>query len=280
MSSNSPTKRKAANLSPQGKKMTASGKKQEGGLELFGIKPSKVSPSNGGANKDSYIRMAVINDENEGCVIVYRFEPKDTSNTNGSWSEKVMFESLRNGVKFVRLLNVHPYCEHLFINNEPVVNGRGYKVRMFQIMCENRPQATALKSLATRICDEVNAIPGNNTTASIEEGRLMWLPEDAVWSDAVGVDRALEKLFLKTGQPDTNYYHENHTIVHTYFHPETFSLDLARALRAPVEQVHPDLRADLRNNDGDEDSGNESDGDGDYVQVNNEENGGISDEDN
>jgi len=266
MSSNESPKRKAATLSPQAKMMASGGNKQQGGLELFGIKPSKKSPSNNNksTNRDSYIKMAVINDEDEGCSILFRFEPKENTDNSGSWSEKVMFESLRSGARFVRLLNVNQYCEHFFKNNEPVVNNRGYKIRMFIIPCDNRPPEQALHGLATRICKEVNAMPGNNTIASVQEGSLLWLTEDVVWSDAIGVDRAFEKLCMKTGQPGTNFYEENISVIHTFFHRETFSMDLARALHAPIEQVHPDLRADLQ--EGQDIEGSYAD---DFVMPNN-----------
>ena len=269
----SPSKHKAATLSPQGKKIArVSEGRDVGGLELFGIKKSKKeSPNQKNVNRDSYIKMCLVKDGGESYAIVFRFEPKDPSNVNGSWSEKTMFECIRSGTRFVRVLNVNTNVEFWYHDNEAVRNGKGYKIRLFSIDCDGCPGEDSLHGLANRICQEVNDIPGNNTTASIEEGELMWISGDAVWSDVVGVDRSLEKLLNETGQPEDGYYENNRDLIHAYFHPESLSMDLARILRAPMEQLHPDFRPQVNNNEDEQNDQKQSEDNGsndeDYIKI-------------
>ena len=44
---------------------------------------------------------------------------------------------------------------------------------------------------------------------------------------------------------DDQFYDRNEILIHTYFKRETFNLPLARALKAPNEQFHPDIRKAL-----------------------------------
>jgi len=69
-----------------------------------------------------------------------------------------------------------------------------------------------------------------------------WLPDGAVWSDIIGYDAALTALIRDAGPPCDGYYDLHWATIHSYFQPVTFSLDLARTLRAPNEQIHPSER--------------------------------------
>lgn len=79
-------------------------------------------------------------------------------------------------------------------------------------------------------------------------------------------DKALERLCNQTGPISTGYYEKHREIIHAYFHKRSLSLELARVLKAPIEQVHPDEREDLKTSheeckeDGEEEDEDENDG--------------------
>ena len=75
-----------------------------------------------------------------------------------------------------------------------------------------------------------------------------------MWSDIIGFDKTMDALFDKVGHPVNGFYDSNKALIHSYFHLKTFSMKLARALHAPIEEVHPDLYEDLKKDIDDGDS--------------------------
>jgi hypothetical protein len=50
-------------------------------------------------------------------------------------------------------------------------------------------------------------------------------------------------LIKEQGHPYPGFYELHKTAIHAYyFHPNSFSIDLARTLHAPVEQIHESLQ--------------------------------------
>ena len=68
----------------------------------------------------------------------------------------------------------------------------------------------------------------------------MWI-HNLVWSDIVGYTKAHELLIDRTGNPQDkpNYYHDNKSVIHAYFTPNTLTPELAGLLNAPEHQVNP-----------------------------------------
>lgn len=242
MSDSSP-KRKAATLSPNSKKLYANPNKKSGGLELFGLKASK--PQKGPYNNDSRIRACLIKNPHDYSII-FRFENKDPDNTEGSWAEKCMFEAVRKREKWTLELGFDPWALDWFDNDVPQKNSRDYSIRMFVIYCDNCPNDKNLLGLAKHVCERVNSLPGNKTTTTVDEEKFLWVQKGAVWSDVLGTDKALADIIKRAGAPEPGYYEKHAQLIHCYFHPKTFGLDLARALHAPIEQIHPDEREDLK----------------------------------
>lgn len=242
MPKDSPSKRKAACLSPYSKKLTASSESKDSvGLDLFGIKATGDSKNK---DRDSLLKACILETKN-GASIVFRCEPKDSAVS--SWSEKVFCDAVKSGEKWARKLNFRRKFLKWFQDNEPVQNAGGYDIRMLVIDCDERPAKDSVIGLAEFVAGQINSAPGNRCNLSVDKKNFFWLPDDAVWSDIIGVDQALEDLIDNAGsRPEAGFYDKHKDLIHKYFAPETFALDLARALHAPLDQVHPDLREDLK----------------------------------
>ena len=219
----------------------------------FGIKPApKTNQSPLSNQKLTQLKCCVIKG-GVNSAIFFRFEPV------GSWSEKIMYDEV---IKFQREWTTQygftPRALTWFHKNDEQFNNRHYTVRMFLIETIQLPkQKEKFIKLGESICEKINQI---NKTQQIEAGHTertynivsvpnnemdyFWIPEDAVWADVIGNDAAYNQLIQKIGEPHghDNFYQNNKAIIDTYFHTGTYSLDLARILHAPPEEMHPDIR--------------------------------------
>ena len=213
----------------------------EEGLAAFGIK----SVSECGGDKDSILRCVKIVHSDNSAALVFRCEPNNESNP--SWVEKMWFDAVRHKVEWVVKLNVEGQMLHWYHDDEAMLNNRGYDVRLFVIQCAEEPPVASIMKLARYISEKINEIPTNFTTITVVPDKFFWIPcsDNPVWSDVIGSDAALKTLVEKTGVPKAGYYEANHGTIHSYFRPHTFTLDLARVLRAPIEQVAPGLRGGM-----------------------------------
>jgi hypothetical protein len=93
----------------------------------------------------------------------------------------------------------------------------------------------------------INGMPNNSTVIEMNPQDLFWIltAEGPVWSDIIGLDAVLKMLMEKKGMPKPGYYFKNCAAIHSYFCPHTFMLDLAHALHAPIDQVHPEFCANM-----------------------------------
>lgn len=216
---------------------------KEGLMESFGIKPASTGARE--ADKDSKLKCVIIQGENGTGFIVLRCEPNNSAYRNGSWAEKSFFDAVRNKEDFVDLCNIDNDMLQWFNNDQAQKNPKGYAIRLFNIPCAECPSEESAIKLGEFICQNINAMPSNNTTITVDPTNYFWIPTSAhpVWSDVIGSDAALKDLVAKKGTPVHGYYDHNAEAIHSYFRPHTFTLDLARVLYAPPEQVHPDIRA-------------------------------------
>ena len=214
-------------------------------LEAFGIKAAFVGGREN--DKNSKLKCVMIRGEGGAGSLVLRCEPNNANYRNGSWAEKAFFDAVRNNLDWVSNINVDSDMLHWFHNDQAQLNPKGYKIRLFIIPLAELPAENSVIKLGEYICQNINAMPNNNTTISIQPGQFFWIANNVqpVWSDVIGSDAALKALVEKKGVPKTGYYELNKDAIHSYFRPHTFTLDLARVLHAPIEQVHPQLRAEM-----------------------------------
>ena len=218
----------------------------------FGITPIKPAHNPYSKDKNSTLKCVLINSP-EANAIVFRVEPTDPD-ARGSWAEKIVFDAIYKGEKWVRDLGIDSKNQKWFHENEVVNNEKGYPIRMFVLRCEEMPPKEKIFDLGEHICIQINSAPGNRTTTSVERDAFFWIDPDTkpVWSDIVGVDVAMETLMIKTGVPNADdYFKQNKDIIHSFFHPGSLSLQLARVLKAPMEEVHPDFLEDVKPSNGD-----------------------------
>ena len=184
----------------------------------------------------------------DGTEIVFRIQPNDPQNP-GSWSEKVMFDCLRQRKNWAMTIGVDTQMLPWHHNNIRQENVRGYPIRLFKIKVKKKPAVGQLVQLGEHICQHINAHPGNDTVIQIRRNDFIWLTDKPVWSDVIGFDAALAKLIKIAGQPMPGFYELNHKLIDCFFKPGTLSADLARILHAPLDQMHPSERHILRDND-------------------------------
>jgi hypothetical protein len=165
---------------------------------------------------------------------------------NGSWAEKDLAEAVFfRTPTWATALNFEQKQLKWFEDNLPKTNPKGYAIRMFLIQSDQEIIAKEqIVCLGNHIFQRINQDKGNTTTITLNEQSFFWLEGKPVWSDIIGYDAALKDLFFDTGHPSVfaaNYYQWFKDTIHSYFHTETFGIELANALEAPVEELHPSL---------------------------------------
>lgn len=120
-------------------------------------------------------------------------------------------------------------------------NNKGYAIRLFVIQLACRPPKDSPVNIGQYICRHVNATPGNKTTIVVDEENFFWIePEQKpVWADVVGSQAALTRLLGMTGPLTADFFNTYKEAIHQHFQPKTLSLELARILHAPNDELHP-----------------------------------------
>ena len=212
------------------------------GLAAFGIKPAAGGRSTF-IDKNSRLKCCLISGA-EKSAIVFRVEPNDPTLKGGSWAEKCFFDAVRQNQRWITSINIDGNVLAWFHQNVAQKNPKGYSIRLFVIYTDKQlPPHDNIINLGRYICQQLNSAPGNTTTTVLQQENFFWLPDGAVWSDIIGCDAALLQLVKDKGHPCPGYYDTHRAVIHGYFHAQTFSVELARSLHAPVDQVHPSLRA-------------------------------------
>ena len=225
------------------------------GLLALGIRPAHGDV----IDRSSTLKCCIIR-EPTITACIFRFEPTDLErNASGSWAEKLFFDAVKDNMKWVMDYNVDHDCLHWYHENVLQLNPKRFPIRMFVIRMEGAPPAhNILMQIGKAICENVNAMYPNKAKppAALDGSKLYWmtLPDGAVWADVIGYDAALTALFHKTGPRSDEYYALHESTIHSFFHRGTLSLDLARILHAPNDQIHPSELEGLKH-----DSMNESD---------------------
>ena len=212
------------------------------GLLAFGLRPASTSFGSF-LDKDSTLKCCVIHGPTTSAL-VFRVQPNDiVRNLGGSWGEKCFFEAVRLKKQWVLDIGVDNTCLSWYHDNIEQKNPKGYAIRLFVIKVEGPPPTKdVIVDIGNYICRHINDADNNKTTTKIEEASFFWLPDDAVWSDIIGYDAALAALIRDAGPPCDGYYDLHWATILSYFEAGSFSLELARTLRAPNEQIHPSER--------------------------------------
>jgi len=219
-------------------------------LASFGIIPaaSTNGVSNNGENKTCLLKCAVVRD-GDSPAIYYYFLPATgrPEDAPGVWPEKVLVDKLRSRDPSVMMLNFDPHVRKLFLNNEPVKNSKNYMYRLVRIrLAAPVPNGNA-RNLGQHICTLLNASPDNDVTVVIVDDSFFLHEAGSTHSDVLGLEEGFKDLLRSTTgqQPGPGFYEAHRGAIHSYFRAGQFSLELARALHAPLDEVHPNQRAAL-----------------------------------
>ncbi len=218
-------------------------------LASFGIKPaaslSTTMQTQKTKNKNSVLKCCLLSAGLESAIL-FRLQPIDPTCNN--WSEKCFFDALRRHDEWITRLAFDSTCLFWFENNIPQKNSKDYTTRIFVIRTEKNPSDEQLLKLGHFICTEINKLPNNTTTTEIDKNSFFWIPRgEAVWADVIGIDEALAQLTKRKGHPHAGYFEIHKASIDTYFHSGSYSIPLARALHAPVEEIHPSLHVSDEN---------------------------------
>ena len=215
----------------------------ERGLDSFGLRPAAERSRNYYQDKNSKLKCALIGHQ----AAVFRLEPNDPANANGSWAEKTFFECVKINAPWVIKINIDSTCLKWVHEGIPQKNPKGYDIRLFVIRFKSDgPLAkSGIISLGRYICEKINTVPGNNTLTTLDDKDFFWI-EKGVWSDVIGCDASIKELIKTTGTPCPGYYEMHKDAIHTHFHQGALSLELARLMHAPMDEVHPDLRPEVQ----------------------------------
>jgi hypothetical protein len=238
----------SASSSPHAYKRTPSSSQSSvvstGGLAAFGMKPA-INMRATFRDRNSKLKCCVIKGV-DSYSIVFRCEPNDMQNTNGSWSEKVLTDAVRTNAPWVTELNFDNEILYWYHNNVAQKNPKGWPIRMFTIKVEEEPGELALKNLARHICQQVNHVPRNDTTLIVDDNNFFWMKQPTVWSDVVGFEAAFLAIRKTKGEPHPGFFEENESFIHTFFHLNSFDQELGRALYAPTRALHPSIQNDTQ----------------------------------
>ena len=178
-------------------------------------------------------------------MIVLRYSNEDPNRRNGPWSEKVHADENRRNPAFSSL-GFLPYTKKWFHLNVPQLNPKGYSYRLFLIETESKPSKQAVIDLVDYVCGLINATPGNDTTVT-PANPLFWLGEFAIpgANEVFGHQESLKMIVAEAGTPVPGYFEQHRSLIRFHYREQSLTMDVARLLHAPIEQVHPDLRIDL-----------------------------------
>lgn len=212
------------------------------GLAAFGIKPADKGRNQGESSK---LKVVIIPELGSSASLVFRCQPDQEGTV--SWAEKTFFDAVRYKHDWPKTINVESQMLLWFHNNVPIMNPNGFGIRMFVIHCAERPTVANVLQLGQYIIENINEDPTYHGNITIDQDNFFWIPnlkgeDKPVWSDIIGVDKAIKELNRLGGSFVPGFYDGYRDLVHTYFRPHTFSFELARMIHAPLEQVHPELR--------------------------------------
>lgn len=204
-------------------------------LTDFGI-ISDVTGGGSGAGQDklSHVLIGLVTNE----AIVIRIEPTDQSAC--AWAEKVFMDDVKVGVTYVKEANISNYVHKLYLQNEAVLNPRGFEKRCFVIPVKNTdiPQE-ALHAIAVHVATNLTGNKKNKLQVAVPDD-FIWT-RGATWVEVIGSEAARSRLLRKTGGAFGNgYYEQNTAAIHQHFPSGKMTMDDACALYAPLNQVHPD----------------------------------------
>lgn len=218
-------------------------------LSDFGIQaapptPTAFSPTGTSGAKVGLLKCCVIKAPGKFSM-VYRIEPKNPGLSLGFYGERFLFRAMQDKKEWFTALSFQMANLYWYRNNEPVLNNKSFKIRLFAIKAIGQvPPKERMVEIGKKICQYLNAEEQNDTITIVDESNYFWMGPGVVWSDIIGYTDALGALLRETNEKHftRGFYHRHKDTVLSYFHTGTMDENLVRVLDAPLSELHPSLR--------------------------------------
>lgn len=206
-------------------------------LASFGITPADP-PVSRLVDKHCTLKCCVIRGP-EKTGLVFRLQPSHPDPTWNCWTDKVMFDCMRERRQWVLDFSIHSTIMKWYHNDLPMKNIKGYCVRLYVIFSQDtNPRKESIIRLGEAICNNLNESPGmaSDTQATLIVDDFFWGGDEAVWADVLGMKEALSllKLATRTSYITPGYYEANRDVIHSYFHDDQLPSDLFPSVDTPI----------------------------------------------
>lgn len=168
----------------------------------------------------SKLRMVVINGLNGHKDIVFRCEPTFEGSNVSSWCEKVLADAIRTKGSWTSSFNISTYTFNWYENNKLQLNANGYPIRLFHMAVVGETGQDEFLDMWSYVCELITNTPRNTERMFLDRNDLYWLEGPTVWSDVIGVSKALTMIRHHRGSTYQGFYEANRDFVLTYFKEE------------------------------------------------------------
>lgn len=213
----------------------------------YTIKPSQRSfPNRRGFGKDIQLIVYPVQAVKNTFTYVWKLRLlNDKAAYRSTWTEKRFVDAVTDTSthKWAANLGFDAFTLPWYDNNQPVLNDKGYAVRLFIQRLEGEPFAKdILYEIAKDIASSINGMDSVKQKVCVsEESFLASSTKKFVWQEIIGSSEAFAMMKEDIGEGtivDDSYYIQNREIIHCYFREGTFSPQLQKAVNAPTEQLH------------------------------------------
>jgi hypothetical protein len=209
-------------------------------LASIGFEPAEAPAVTKPISKDSNLKCVLIKQPNRHALL-YRVEHVTAGPTARCYAEKLFNDSVKSQDPKSWAKNLHFKEQPFHWNHEgrDMLNQDNFNIRLFPLYVKpsDNTQAKAIH-LANEICKYLNLDQQYGKT-TVDPDNFFWLPENAVWSDVLGEDEAVNALFreTRTAEAYPGYFDANKKTIFTYFRRTEISKTLGEVLCAPNSAV-------------------------------------------
>lgn len=213
----------------------------------YTIKPSQRSfPGRRAFGKDIQLIVYPVQAVEKNFTYVWKLRLlNDKAVYKSTWTEKRFVDAVTDADthQWASSLGFDSFTLPWYDNNQPVLNDKGYSVRLFIQRLEGEPFAKdALYKMAKDIASSINSMDSVKQKVSVsEEAFLASSTKKFVWQEIIGSTQAFAMMKEDIGHStivDSTYYLQNREVIHCYFRERTFTPELQKAVNAPTEQLH------------------------------------------
>lgn len=180
------------------------------------------------------------------CAIVVKLAQANGAETSAVWSEKLLADQVRENNPGLARLGISPNIFKWCRNNQPMLNEKGYSIRLFVTYLYDKPTLKSLKEFGTLVASYLDAISKGRPNVQLHPSSMFFFGDEkdsATWADLIGYDEAYNFLKSVAGNPteNPNFYKDYGKILDFYFKQGSYNRELAATLGVPEKYLHPSL---------------------------------------